>query len=642
MPTPCTRWPCSSRFAASAARCRGRSWSGACPRPWPRAWACPRRCRTRSHPRPTGCACWWPSSPSRSGWEAGHVPRHPGAGDRAAARIRGPARADRRLRSPAAGQRRHARGAAGAGELGADPRRLRGRPGGRRGGRAGDERAGADGPAARGARSVTTVLGTAPIVRRRFVVRGVVQGVGFRPFVHVTAVGLGLAGEAHNDAGGLVVEVEGPAPAVAEFAVRLVDGPPLAIFDGVETSELPVRGGREFTIGASDPDGAVRTLAAPDVATCADCLREIGDPADRRYRHPFATCTNCGPRFTITVDLPYDRATTTMARFPMCARCAAEYADPADRRFHAQPIACPDCGPRLEFLGRAGPVTGDEAALAAARTLLRDGGVLAVKGLGGYHLACRAADEDAVATRRRRKRRGAKPFAVMAPDLDAAGALAAIDEVAAGLLTGPARPIVLLPRLGRAGEGRAGEGEAPLAADVAPGNPDLGLLLPYTPLHHLLLGDGPDGPGPGPLVMTSGNLGGEPIVADDDEALVRLVALADGWLRHDRPVHVPCDDSVVRVVDGEVLPIRRSRGYAPLPVRLPLDVPPTLGAGAELKNTMCLASGRRAWLSGHIGDMDDLATLATATAAEEHLEHLTGVRPGTVAADLHPGYRSRD
>jgi len=493
---------------------------------------------------------------------------------------------------------------------------------------------------------VTTVLGTAPIVRRRFVVRGVVQGVGFRPFVHVTAVGLGLAGEAHNDAGGLVIEVEGPAPAVAEFAVRLADGPPLAIVDGVETSELPVRGGREFAIGASDPDGAVRTLAAPDVATCADCLREIGDPADRRYRHPFATCTNCGPRFTITVDLPYDRATTTMARFPMCARCAAEYADPADRRFHAQPIACPDCGPRLEFLGRAGPVTGDEAALAAARTLLRDGGVLAVKGLGGYHLACRAADEDAVATLRRRKRRGAKPFAVMAPDLDAAGALAAIDEVAAGLLTGPARPIVLLPRLGRAGEGRAGEGravkgEAPLAADVAPGSPDLGLLLPYTPLHHLLLGDGPDGPGPGSLVMTSGNLGGEPIVADDADALVRLAALADGWLRHDRPVHVPCDDSVVRVVDGEELPIRRSRGYAPLPVALPIDVPPMLGAGAELKNTMCLAAGRRAWLSGHIGDMDDLATLATATAAEEHLEHLTDVRPRVVAADLHPDYRSR-
>jgi hydrogenase maturation protein HypF len=323
----------------------------------------------------------------------------------------------------------------------------------------------------------------------------------------------------------------------------------------------------------------------------------------------------------------------------MCSRCAGEYADPADRRFHAQPIACPDCGPRLEFLGSDDPdrpdrpdrgaVRGDEEALAAARLLLRDGGVLAVKGLGGYHLACRATDPDAVALLRRRKRRGAKPFAVMVADLAAARDLAVVDEPAERLLTGPARPIVLLPASG------------PVADAVAPGVGDLGLLLPYTPLHHLLLGDGPDGPGPGPLVMTSGNLGGEPIVFSDDDALRRLAPLADGWLRHDRPVHVPCDDSVARIVDGEELPIRRSRGYAPLPVPLAVEVPPTLGAGAELKNTLCLAAGRRAWLSGHVGDMDDAATLAAATAATDHLEHLTGVRPRTVAADAHPGYRSR-
>jgi hydrogenase maturation protein HypF len=481
---------------------------------------------------------------------------------------------------------------------------------------------------------VTTLLDRAALVRRRFVVHGVVQGVGFRPFVYATATALDLAGQVHNDSGGLVVEVEGPRRAVSAFGARLIAGaPPLAVVEDVEVTDVPPCGDRGFTIARSaTEDAAARTLAAPDVATCADCLREIADPADRRYRHPFATCTNCGPRFTITTDLPYDRATTTMAGFPMCADCAREYADPADRRFHAQPIACPACGPRLEFLGAGGVrVDGDEAALAAARELLRDGAVLAVKGLGGYHLACRAEDDAAVAALRRRKRRGAKPFAVMVADLAEARALTAVDAVSAGLLTGPARPIVLLPR-------RPG---TRVAEAVAPGNPDLGVLLPYTPLHVLLLGDGPDGPGPGPLVMTSGNLGGEPIVADDAEALARLAPMADGWLRHDRPVHVPCDDSVVRVVDGEELPLRRSRGYAPLPVTLRSDVPPTLAAGAELKNTLCLGAGRRAWLSGHIGDMDDLATLAAASAAEEHLEHLTGVRPAVVAADAHPDYRSR-
>jgi hydrogenase maturation protein HypF len=481
---------------------------------------------------------------------------------------------------------------------------------------------------------VTAPVDRAAAVRRRFVVRGVVQGVGFRPFVHAAATALGLAGEVHNDSGGLVVEVEGPRRAVSAFGVRLVhEAPPLAVVEDVEVTDVPPRGTCGFTIASSARAAdAVRTLASPDVATCADCLREIGDPADRRFRHPFATCTNCGPRFTITTDLPYDRANTTMAGFPMCAACAREYADPADRRFHAQPIACPGCGPRLELLRPgAEPVRGDEAALAAARALLRAGRVLAVKGLGGYHLACRAGDADAVATLRRRKRRGAKPFAVMVADLASAAALVELDPVATGLLTGPARPIVLLPR----------RGDASVADAVAPGNPDLGVLLPYTPLHTLLLGAGPDGPGPGPLVMTSGNLGGEPIVADDERALRVLAPLADGWLRHDRPIHVPCDDSVVRVVDGAELPIRRSRGYAPLPVPLPVAVPPLLGAGGELKNTLCLAAGRRAWLSGHIGDMDDLATLETATAAETHLEHLTAVRPEHVAADAHPGYRSR-
>jgi hydrogenase maturation protein HypF len=490
---------------------------------------------------------------------------------------------------------------------------------------------------------VTSSLRTAAAVRRRFVVRGVVQGVGFRPFVHATATGLGLTGEVHNDGGGVVAEVEGPRRAVMEFGARLVSAaPPLAVVEDVEVTDVPARGGRNFRItrSAIDPSPGSsegRTLAGPDVATCAACLREITDPADRRYRHPFATCTDCGPRFTITLDLPYDRSRTTMAGFPMCARCAREYADPADRRFHAQPIACRDCGPRLEFLDAEGrAVHGDEPALTAARALLRDGGVLAVKGLGGYHLACRATDPAAVDLLRRRKRRGAKPFAVMVADVATARSLAEVDGTAERLLTSPARPIVLLPRRPSASAAVT----AP-ACSVAPGVVDVGLFLPYTPLHHLLLGEGPDGPGPGPLVMTSGNLGGEPIVCDDVDALRRLAALADGWLRHDRPIHVPCDDSVARIVDGEELPVRRSRGYAPLPVSLAVEVPATLGAGAELKNTLCLASGRRAWLSGHIGDMDDAATLAAATAAEGHLEHLTGVRPEVIAADLHPGYRSR-
>ncbi len=470
-------------------------------------------------------------------------------------------------------------------------------------------------------------------VRRRFVVRGLVQGVGFRPFVHAAATGLALTGSVRNESGGVVVEVEGPDRAVGEFArVLRADAPPLALVDDVEVTDLAPRGGTGFTIDGSRRRAGGRTPAAPDAATCADCLRELADPADRRYRHPFISCTNCGPRFTIITDLPYDRPATTMAGFPLCPACAGEYADPADRRFHAQPIACPACGPRLEFLGADGSTAAGDDALAAARALLAAGGVVAVKGLGGYHLACIATDETAVATLRRRKRRGDKPFAVMVRDLAAAHALVAVDPLSEALLTGPARPIVLLPR-------HAGDGPA-LAPSVAPGNPDLGLLLPYTPVHHLLLGllDEPASP---PLVMTSGNLGGEPIAHDDADARVRLAPLVDGWLGHDRPIAVPCDDSVVRVVDGAVLPLRRSRGYAPLPVPLPFPVRPTLAVGGDLKNTCCLGSGRSAWLSGHVGDMDDLATLAAFDTAERHLEHLTGVTPEHLAADAHPRYRSR-
>ncbi|OHV41893.1 carbamoyltransferase HypF [Pseudofrankia sp. EUN1h] len=490
--------------------------------------------------------------------------------------------------------------------------------------------------------------------------RGVVQGVGFRPFVHATATGLGLAGSVRNDVAGVEVEVEGSPAAVEEFGRRLrEDPPPLAEIEQLTVATLAPRGELGFTIApseSSEPAAAGRAQAPADTATCDACLRELADPADRRYRHPFITCTHCGPRFTIITDLPYDRPVTTMAGFPMCADCAREYADPADRRFHAQPIACPACGPRLEFRDQDGRrVRGDEDALAEARRLLLAGGVLAVKGVGGYHLACLATDEAAVATLRRRKRRGGKPFAVMVADLATARALVELDDAETRLLTSPARPIVLARR-------RADAHPRP-ADEVAPGNPDLGLMLPYAPVHHLLFGHpAPIGAGAGTggrpgagtgvnagaglpdiavLVMTSGNLAGEPIAADDDDATRRLAHLVDGWLCHDRPIHIPCDDSVVRVVDGIEVMVRRSRGYAPLPVRLPFAVPPTLAVGGDMKNACCLGSGRSAWLSGHIGDMDDLATLTAFGRAVTHLEHLTGVRPERLAADAHPRYRSR-
>jgi hydrogenase maturation protein HypF len=469
------------------------------------------------------------------------------------------------------------------------------------------------------------LLGQARRLRRRYTVTGLVQGVGFRPFAYALAADLALSGSVANTGDGVVIEVEGDADAVHDYGRRLrEDAPPLAMILALDTDDLPVEGGTGFTIEASQ-QGPARTLASPDVAICVDCLRELRDPADRRYRHPFITCTNCGPRFTIIKSLPYDRAATTMAGFAMCPQCRAEYEDPTDRRFHAQPIACPACGPRLAL----DPSTGEDP-VTEARRLLADGRIVAVKGLGGYHLACDAKNPAAVAELRRRKQRGGKPFAVMVSDVETARRLADLSDDEEALLTGIRRPIVLAGR----------RPDADIAPEVAPDNPDLGLMLPYTPLHVLLFGLPGDPPGPDALVMTSGNLSGEPIVIDDDEALVRLGRIADAWLRHDRPIRVPCDDAVSRHADGAELPIRRSRGYAPLPIALPFEVPPMLATGADLKNTCALASGRYAWVSQHIGDMDDLATIEALTATEAHLEELTGVRPGALVADLHPDYRS--
>lgn len=469
-----------------------------------------------------------------------------------------------------------------------------------------------------------------PRHRLRAGVQGVVQGVGFRPFVYTTAAALGLTGSVRNDTSGAIIEIEGEDAAIDEFLGRLRDHPPpLAVVESIETENVPVAGGTGFVIADTTQADGGRTLTSPDVAMCDQCAAEQRDPADRRYRHAFINCTNCGPRFTIIAALPYDRAATAMAPFEMCAECAREYADPADRRFHAQPVCCPNCGPSLSFYEGATRTRG-EPGLRRARALLRDGAVLGVKGIGGYHLACDAYNHAAVTGLRRRKRRGDKPFALMAPDLTGAHGIVELDADAARLLRSPARPIVVLPR-------RAG---ASVSESVAPRNPDLGVMLAYTPIHTLLFGLPGDESVPDILVMTSANLSGEPICYTDADALGRLSWLADGWLSHDREILVPCDDSVLRVVDGQELPIRRSRGYAPLPVALPVPVPPTLAAGSDLKNTLAVADKRYAWLSAHIGDMDGLAALTAFGRAARHLTSLTRIDPEVIVADAHPAYRS--
>jgi hydrogenase maturation protein HypF len=458
------------------------------------------------------------------------------------------------------------------------------------------------------AEAVTTLSesGRSVAQRRRVRVSGIVQGVGFRPFVYGLARAQGLGGFVRNDARGVVIEVEGVKEELDFFAAALVGQvPPLARITALETGEIEPLGELEFTIAHSADGGARTALVPADIATCDDCLRELFDPRDRRFRYPFINCTNCGPRFTIIRAVPYDRANTSMASFEMCETCRREYEDPANRRFHAEPTCCPKCGPKIS-LGI------DEAV-----SLLREGKIVAIKGLGGYHLACDAANEQAIARLRERKQREEKPLAVMTSSPELLVELGPDEEA---LLHSAERPIVLARR-------RSG---APVAASVAPGNEWLGVMLPYTPLHHLLCADFG-----GALVMTSGNLCDEPIAFENEEAERRLGEVADAFLSHDRAIERRCEDSVVRAA----FPIRRSRGYAPMALPLPVGArAPLVATGAELKSTFCVVRGDQAFLSPHLGDLDtELAYSAFLTDLELYLAML-GVEPELLACDLHPDY----
>jgi hydrogenase maturation protein HypF len=463
----------------------------------------------------------------------------------------------------------------------------------------------------------------------RIAVRGVVQGVGFRPWVVREARALGLGGRVWNDAGGSVLEACGAEPALRELVRRIERCPlPGAQLTLVEATARAWSPETEFTIARSSAAAAAGALPlAPDLAACAECLAEVRDPRARRWRHPFAACAGCGPRYAVATALPYDREHTTLAAFPLCPDCRDEYEDPGDRRFHAQATACPRCGPQLSALGSEGaPRAHGEAALTAAVAALRAGAIVAIRGVGGFHLACDATREDAVLALRARKRRERRPLAVLVADLAAAEKLAELGAAERALLASPAAPIVLA---------RLRE-DAPLAASVAPGLDRVGLLLPYTPLHLLLV----EGAG-FPLVMTSGNRSGEPIAWRAEDALARLGGIADLFLVHDRAIAAPCDDSVALVAGGAPLWIRRSRGRVPRPIRLAKPVErPTLGCGAHLHATVCLAVGDQVFPSAHLGDLDSPEALDAFEAAIGRLEALAGVRAERVAHDLHPGYAS--
>ena len=483
-------------------------------------------------------------------------------------------------------------------------------------------------------------------------ITGVVQGVGFRPFIYSLAQRSGLAGCVRNTSAGVDIQVDGSPAQLAEFIQSIArEAPPLARIDSISSSLIPPNGYISFEIIHSAAIAQAFQPISPDVSICQDCLRELFDPADRRYLYPFINCTNCGPRFTIITDIPYDRPNTTMAEFPLCPQCASEYSDPSNRRFHAQPVACPVCGPHiwLEYYNpeptesfthepaeETHPIKSSREVIKESQRLLANGKILAIKGLGGFHLACDATNQGAVDELRRRKLRVDKPFALMMPDLSTIRQHCYLSDAEEALLLSHQRPIVILNR-------RPGSA---ITADIAPHQDTIGVMLPYTPLHFILFSnlttqgaietDAFDRPLQ-VLVMTSGNLSEEPIAIDNDEARQRLSALADALLLHNRPIRTRCDDSVVRSVPS-IYPIRRSRGYAPLPLTLPWESAPLLATGAELKNTICLARDQYAFLSHHIGDMENYETLLAFEDGIRHMERLFKVQPEALAYDLHPNY----
>jgi hydrogenase maturation protein HypF len=459
-----------------------------------------------------------------------------------------------------------------------------------------------------------------------------VQGVGFRPTVYRYAREAGLGGFVTNDSSGVVIEIEGPEEACEGFTSRLrKEPPPAAMVRHFRSTPIPVRGEDEFTIRPSASGAEAYISIPPDLDVCADCLREMRDPRDRRHRYPFTNCTNCGPRFTITRAMPYDRPQTTMSSFPMCPDCAREYEDPIDRRFHAQPVACPECGPRVWLEGEGLERADGEDAIAAARRVLAGGGILAVRGLGGFHLSCSALDAEAVRLLRERKKRPAKPFALMCPDLAAAEKLVNLSAAEREELTSVRRPILL-----------AAARDVELRETVSPGNGRLGVMLPYTPLHHLLFepaGGGEEPPRFEALVMTSGNRRDEPICRSNDEARRRLSGIADAWLLHDREIHNRADDSIVLFAAGAPRPVRRARGFVPRPVAVPRSGGPTvLGLGGEMKGAFCLLRGNQAYTSQYLGELDEPGNVEFYREALSRFIELLGEPPAVLAHDLHPDY----
>ncbi|HWR13607.1 MAG TPA: carbamoyltransferase HypF [Terriglobales bacterium] len=481
------------------------------------------------------------------------------------------------------------------------------------------------------------------LVRKRIQITGVVQGVGFRPYIYRLAKECGLAGTVLNDSAGVDVEVEGDAVPVEKFIARVrPEAPPLSKIVTFDVSELPVHGDREFRIVMSHGTQEQKVLISPDVAVCQDCLREMFDPHDRRYKYPFINCTNCGPRFTIVRDIPYDRPLTSMAVFPMCPECQREYDDPANRRFHAQPNACWKCGPQVQLWDATGKAVTGKDPVGAAVARLRAGEIVAIKGLGGFHLAVDATNNDAVERLRQRKRRFEKPLAIMVPDVETAQRYCELPDESRRVMESVQRPIVLLRRkvVSQICQKPAGMGNYQvsdrIAESVAPGIHELGVFLPYTPLHHLIFAAGKFKA----LVMTSANLSEEPIAIDNQEALQRLGDIADWFLVHNREILIRSDDSVVRVSGAKIRQIRRSRGFVPMPVFLNRDLPPVLAVGGELKNTICLTRAKTAFLSQHVGDLENMESFGFFEETVEHLTRILEIEPQAVAYDLHPDYLS--